>query len=436
MKHWLKKPIALPLLAMTGLAILIILVKSRSTPEIVHHSEFATPAKIASLSEQMITPIAIGFGTVNPTSNLQVPAEVAGEVLWVHPKLKKGSEIKTGETVVKLDQRDYQLTLSKAKAELSSKKTQLAELLLEEKNTQQKLILMEKKLQLNEAEFARKQALSKQGAISASQLDAEEQILINMRTEFKNLQLQQDLHPKQRELLNAEISVAKASIEEQRRNLDRTEIAMPFDARIGEVSVEKGSFINKGSTLFIAQGKDQVEIEAQFPIERMVPLLVGYPSESFEGLDDQARLNAFDWQAKVRLVGGITTAEWDAKVVRGSDSIDPQTRTLSIVVAIDSPHKQTIIGKRPPLLKGMYVQVSIQSKAKTGWKIPRSALHENNIYFMDADNRLRIKDDLIAYQMGDFAVLKEKPEFSSLIISDIIPAVEGMLIEPFVEAVQ
>ena len=430
MKHWLQKPIALPIIVVIGIGLFLLVTKSRQAPDAQSQDEYATPAYVLNLKPESVTPRVTGYGSVNPASNLNVPAEVAGGIKWVHAGLKKGAELKAGTKVIQLDKRDYQLTLSKAKADRERIKTQLAELNLEESNTKRQLELAQKKLDLASSEFKRKKELADQGALSKSQLEAEEQVLINMRTELQNLELKLDLHPKQRDLLKAESSVAQATIEEQARNLERTTIYMPFDARIGQVNVDKGAFVATGSTLFIAQGKKRVEIEAQISMPSMLPLIQHIRGKDLNQLSAKERLSALNIKANVQMVGAPETANWPAKVLRTSDSIDPQTRTMSIVVAIDEADKKAITGQRPPLLKGMYMAVTLSSDAMEGWKIPRSAIHENRLYYLDDENRLRIREARVLFKVDDYAILTDKPAFKRLVISDIIPAVDGMLIAP------
>jgi len=430
MKHWLRKPIALPVIVIIGIGLFLLITKSRQAPDAKSQEEYATPAFVLDLKPESVTPRVTGYGSVNPSSNLNVPAEVAGEINWIHAGLKKGAELKAGTKVLQLDKRDYQLTLSKAKADKERIKTQLAELNLEEANTTRQLELTQKKLDLATSEFKRKKELADQGALSKSQLEAEERNLINMRTELQNHQLKLDLHPKQRDLLKAESSVAQATIEEQERNLERTSIYMPFDARIGDVNVDKGAFVATGSTLFIAQGKERVEIEAQISMPGMLPLIQHIRGKNLNQLSAKERLAALSIKANVQMVGAPKTANWPAKVLRTSDSIDPQTRTMSIVVAIDDADKKAITGQRPPLLKGMYMAVTLSSEPMKGWKIPRSAIHENRLYYLDHGNRLRIREARVLFKADDYAILTDQPEFKRLVVSDIIPAVDGMLIAP------
>lgn len=429
MKTWLKKPIILPILVVLGVLALIIIKSGKSAPTAGTVKEYATPVETQSLQATSITPYAIGYGTAKPSSNLNVPAEVSAEISWIHPKLKQGANLKAGTEVVKFETRDIELTLSKTKADLTSQSTRVAELDLEERNAEQQLQLSQQKYELAKAEYERKKALAKQGAIANSTVDTEQRNLITQETDLENMKLKLALYPKQRELLGSEIKIAKAQIEEQERNLSRTRVFLPFNARIGSVNVEKGSFISKGSTLFVAQGKNNMEILTQIPAKKMLPLLshaIGKKvSDSTASLQKKLGL-----KAKVFWVDGPESAFWSAKVLRSNDSIDSKTRSIGLIVGIDNAVEQEVIGIRPPIFKGMYLKVEITGNSFNAIKIPRSALHQGNLYLMNNENRLVIEKAQVAFVQGDEAILSQAPSLASLILTDLIPAVHGMLLQP------
>ncbi len=429
MKKWLKKPVALPALVVLGIVAFMIIKGGKLAPSQSTLKEYATPTHILALETQTVTPKATGYGTASPSSHLNVPAEVSAEVVWVHPKLKQGSNILAGELVVKLEKRDFELALTKVKADLNSQSTRVAELDLEEKNAERQLLLSEQKYQLAQAEFKRKQALAKQGAIASSTVDNEQRNLIAQQTELENMKLQLALYPKQRELLGAQIKINQAQLEEQVRNLARTQVNLPFNARIGAVNIEKGSFINKGNTLFVAQGKNNMEVLTQIAAKNMLPLFTKVRgqklNESQENFQEKLGLTA-----KVFWVDGPKGAFWPASVLRGNDSIDSKTRSIGLIVGIDNPQQQEVLGIRPPLFKGMFLRVEITGHSFQAIKIPRSAIHQGKLYLMDEENRLMIEPAKVAFSQGDHAILQDFPTSKKLVLSDLIPAVPGMLLLP------
>ena len=134
-------------------------------------------------------------------------------------------------------------------------------------------------------------------------------------------------------------------------------------------------------------------------------------------------------------IGGDQLAEWDAEFVRISDSVDAQTQTIGIVVAVDKPMQKIIAGVRPPLSKDMFVQVSIAGhKQMDRIVIPRSVIRNNQVYLVDEQNRLQTRVITRAYDQQQFTVIGEGlNRGEQLVVSDLVPAVDGMLLQPEID---
>jgi multidrug efflux pump subunit AcrA (membrane-fusion protein) len=105
------------------------------------------------------------------------------------------------------------------------------------------------------------------------------------------------------------------------------------------------------------------------------------------------------------------------------------------VVAVDEPYEKIIPGRRPALVRGMYCEVELQGMTREGRLIiPRSALHDGHVYLLDADQRLQRRAVEIDFAQSTFICLKSGlNEGDILVVSDPVPAIEGMLVEPVVD---
>ena len=130
----------------------------------------------------------------------------------------------------------------------------------------------------------------------------------------------------------------------------------------------------------------------------------------------------------MRLVGDdFTGAVWDGRVVRFSESVDPIRRTASVVVMVDNPYEKIIPGVRPPLLKGMYVAVDLMAPARPMRVIPRDAIHQGQVYVVDRNNRLELRNIQIAHLQEQLAVIADGlAEDEMVVVTDLIPVIEGM----------
>jgi hypothetical protein len=128
---------------------------------------------------------------------------------------------------------------------------------------------------------------------------------------------------------------------------------------------------------------------------------------------------------------GNHIAEWQAEFVRFSDIVDPETRTMGVVVAVDDPFDKIIPGYRPPLSKGMFARVVLSGKISMRRIIvPRSAIRAGTVYVVDENSRLRRRAVKILFSQGNISVIEEGlSEGERIVVSDIVPAVDGMLLQ-------
>ncbi|MDX1606828.1 MAG: hypothetical protein R3202_11590, partial [Candidatus Competibacterales bacterium] len=149
-------------------------------------------------------------------------------------------------------------------------------------------------------------------------------------------------------------------------------------------------------------------------------------------IDSDTAREVLDFAARVRLPTLDLPVEWAARVVRLSDAIDPATRTVGVVVAVDEPYRQARPGVRPPLIKGLFVEVELRGAARPDRVVvPAAALHEDRVYLIDADNRLRRQAVDVAFRQPGYALIGAGLSGSErLVVSDVTPAIDGQLLEP------
>ena len=147
-----------------------------------------------------------------------------------------------------------------------------------------------------------------------------------------------------------------------------------------------------------------------------------------------AELTGFKPVVKMDVGNGLI-AEWEAEFVRISDRVDPQTRTMGIVVAVDRPMQKIIAGVRPPLSKGMFVQVVIAGRIQPdSIVLPRSVIRAGKVYIVNAENRLETRAVKRLYNQQQMAVIGEGLlAGEKIVVSDLIPAVDGMLLQSVVD---
>ena len=239
--------------------------------------------------------------------------------------------------------------------------------------------------------------------------------------------------PSRLQALNAELAVKKSSLTQAELDIKKCVIEAPFNCRLGEVDIQAGQFLARGEVLFEAYSTAIMEIDAQIPMDQ-ARKLVGADTEAVNplgiGLDEIARLLGIE--AIVRMTAGDLVVDWQARVTGIREQIDPTTRSVAVVVAVDDPYEKVIPGKRPPLVKGMFCEIELRARPRPGKiVIPRSAMHGDAVYVVNAAGRLEKRTVDVDFRQGDFVCIKTGLHAGELVVvSDPTPAIEGMLVDP------
>lgn len=440
---WLSRFWALPLVVAMGVVIALVIIKSR--PQMQHQvsAETGVPVTTLQVAEYEVRPTVTGYGEVEPDILLDVRAEVAGKVVHVHPQLKQGVLLPAGTLVVQIDDSDYVLALKKAQATLAQNRANLAEQDITRQDAELDLKLAKDKLSLASKELVRFEQLLKKRSVAQSQVDSQRNAVLQARQEVQSLQNSLDALPYTTEVLRAQLEIAEAEVAAQELNLERTQIRLPFDARIASQSVETDQYVGLNTSLFSAQTIDKVLINAQFALPQMRLLSKGFdlPAEQAdvfiqEGAETDTLMRRLGLTARVSLVGNDARVNWEAKVERISNNLDPASRTVGVIVSVARPYEQVEPGLKPPLIDGMYMQVELQGRAQAFLVVPRTALHEGELY-LAGEGQTLIRQPVEGFAQQQMLLLDPQQirlPSDQVITSDLFPAVSGMLLAPQTDA--
>jgi len=415
-----------------GVVIFVLLVKNRAQPDIIPLTEFAKATHVITVPEVDVIPLVKSNGTVKPSQVWRGIAEVNGKIVEMHPRLKKGAIINKGETIAKISPSDYQLAISQAQASISTNQTQLTELDVQQKNTKSLLAIENNALELSKTELERKKKMFKDKTISRADYDRENKNYLNQQKSHAILKNTLALYPVQRDRLKAELKKLDAQLEIAKLNLQRTTIKMPFTGRVAEINIERGQFVRQGEALVIADGMEKAEITVQIPINSMSQLIRSSETTVFNELHSPQIENSLKITAAVKLHLNENNVEWKGKVARISETLDLKTRTIGVIVEVDAPYKNIIPGIKPPLMKGLFVSVELRGQLQHDrLVVPRSAIYDSHVRIVSSDNRLESRKITTSLIMGGFAVVSSGlKKGEQVVVSDLVPAIDGMLLQP------
>ncbi|MEM1093532.1 MAG: biotin/lipoyl-binding protein, partial [Bacteroidota bacterium] len=153
-----------------------------------------------------------GTGTVQPTREVSLSAEVAGRLVSVSPSLVTGGIVRAGQVLATIDPSDYENAVVIAEAQVTQRRVEVAQ--------------AEEEVKLAQAEWARLNTLT--GATSmpdSSDLG---------RLAFREPQLQLSI---------ASLRSAEAQLADAQARLERTQIKAPFSGRIRSKLVDLGQYV-------------------------------------------------------------------------------------------------------------------------------------------------------------------------------------------------
>jgi len=441
-KHWKaslgKKLLLLPPIAV-GVIVLVVLARGRAKPTRVAEHELARPVRVLTLEVGDVVPRAIAYGTVKPSKTWVATAEISGRILELSALLREGEIVPAGHDLIRIDDADQKLEVARLQAEAEGLQVRIDKLDLSKTNYLALLDVDRRSLELAEAEWNRLRGLVENKTISLAEADAQGRQVLAQRAAVVKHENALRLLPSERAQLEAQKKATVAKVNMAQRAEARALIKTPFACRIEKVDVERTQPVRPGQELAVAFDVAVAEIEARIALQQASHLFRPSDREAVVGaMSGRVDWSRFGIEASVRLRLPGRTYEWEGRFARAAPSLSALTRAVGIVIAVDRPFGKAGREGYPPLLKGMFVEVELRGPAhKDKLSVPRAAIHQGRIYTVDAEDRLRIVPVEIEFVQGRDAVLSSSSSVEAgtrIVVTDLIPAIEGMLLAPQAEA--
>ena len=318
-------------------------------------------------------------GEVRSVTEINVIPQVSGRIIKVADEFIDGGNIKKGQPLIWVDDRDYKLASISAESRVAQ-----ARKLLER--------------EIAEGELAKKD-WEELGEGEASPLT---------------------LRIPQLEEAQALLNAAEADLEKAKLNLERTVISLPFDGLIKKKNAGIGQYVNAGSILGSAFSTEKVLIPLPLTDTELsyLDLPLGYESKKY--LDGPKVI--------FRSFISSKNIEWTGRITRTSGSIDSLTRLVYAYAEVINPYDQT-----PPLVIGTYVDAEIEGNfISGGFVISNAAIKNGNeIYLIDENNKLKIKTiEVVGTENEDVIIFGVINENDMIVVSTLNTGYEGMELTP------
>jgi len=377
-------------LKILGAAVLVVAVLyvARRTPE-DRVLQNAAPLVRITLAE----PVAYRFsvtthGSVSPRTESDLIPQVSGELLWISPSLVAGGFFESGDVLARIDQADYRVDRETARASVARAKSEHGRA---------------------KKELERQRLLANRSVASESRIDDAENTF---------------------SVAEATLREAQARLERASRNLSRTELKAPYRGRVRNKQVDVGEFVTRGASIAKLYAVDFAEVRLPVPDRELAYLDVPLVPQI---RDDAAQATPAPG-SRVVLSAEFAGRDhlWEATLVRTEGELDPRSRMVHLVARVSDPYGLEANPEMPrttPLAVGLFVKAEIEGHSiDRAFVVPRDALRpEDQVYVVDAENRLHFRDVEVLRTERENVILGEGLEEGDRVCTSPLEAViDGM----------
>lgn len=279
-------------------------------------------------------------GEVQPRREIALTPEVGGKIVFVSDKFVDGGIIKEGDLLVRIEDADYRLAVTRAEARVA---------------TAQQALQVEQA----ESELARQdyEELSGNTGASASSLTLREPQLARAQADYE---------------------AARADLSDAKLALRRTEIRAPFDGRVRSISANFGQFVSVGSPIGVLFATDIAEVRLPLSDSDLAKLRLPLAFSADYG--DGPNVN-FSTPA-----AGLERT-WEGHLVRVAAAIDPGTRQISAIAQVQDPYGAGSDDGFPMAI-GLFVTAAIEGPTlDRAVTLPRIAVNDDSyVYTLDDED--------------------------------------------------
>lgn len=353
--RWTK--IVLPVGILVVAALLSWLVAARQQPERKPPPPPSLLVDVATAEREPVTFVVHSQGVVTARTRTTLVSEVSGQIVEVSPAFVSGGFFKRGDVLVRIDPRNYQAALKRARSEVAKAQTKVA--------TEHAL-----------AGYAY-QDWQRLRSLDATAKPASDLAL-------RKPQLAEAV---------AGLEFAEADLDRATEDLNRTVIRAPYHGMVREKRADVGQFVNMGTALADTLAIDYAEVRLPLPQNELQYIdLPTAESEAFLPVT----LNAD--------IGGVAHT-WRGRVVRTEGVFDAQSRVLHVVAQVDDPYRTGDGASGEPLRIGTFVTARIQGRPGGElFVIPRHSLQRGRtIWLVGEDMAIRPRQLEIMRSDEEFA---------------------------------
>jgi multidrug efflux system membrane fusion protein len=318
----------------------------------------AVPVGVATVKQGDFDVYLTGLGSVQAFYTVSLKTRIDGQIMQVN--FREGQDVKTGDLLIVIDPRPYEVALAQAKANLQKDEAQLTNA---------------------KAQYERNKVLYVQGVIAKQDLDT-------LEASFGTYE--------------GTIASDKAAIQNAQLNLTYCYIKSPIDGRVGLRQVDPGNYVTA------AGGTPMLVITQLHPIAVVFTL----PQEQLQTVREHMKQGALEVDAysqddqKKLATGKLQTID---------NEIDPTTGTAKLKAVFDNPDSMLW----PNEFVNAHLLLQVRKDAVTA---PASAILRGPdgpfSYVVDANKTVQMRPVQVALTQGATVVIASGLQGGERVVTD------------------
>ena len=347
---------------------------------------------------------------VRPRNRVIINAEVAGQVVKIHPNFEVGSYFSEGDVLIELDEEDvtqqeisYENALANkilAASQVEVAKTNIREYLEGSYQTElaakeMALVVSQTNLKSAKDMHSHAEKMFRKGYASSLELGSKADTVKHAELEVKTRQTELDVFKnitkaKVLQELEATLSAARArlaaeeaALKLEKQKLGREQLRAPFDGRVVVKSIGLGQQVSAATVLGEVISVDYAEV--RLPLARRDLRYLKLPELSNDEPVAVELRDAIDEGS-----GNV----WEAKIVRTEGMLDQNSLELFAIAVVEDPFG--LRSQTPVLRMGQPVTAAIRGIVLNDViKVPRNAVSQLNKVFVVDKERLTLSQRTI-----------------------------------------
>lgn len=356
----MKRKITVSILLMAGFlalgaGIALVLVKTEPVAETTQPVRLPLVVKTVKLEPQTVVEPIVGYGTARADRYARLSAQVTGEIVELPDSLKPGVEVKKGDLLLGIDQRDYAQSLQRAESLLAEARAQIEQLEVQRKNLDRLIETAGRQVESTEWEFNRVKKLFEEGSAPKREYEQMRFVHEQARLALQRLENEKSLLPTTRAQLAARSRNHEAEIEIAQLDLQRCRVTAPFDGQVDAVQVELGERVQVGLPLLSLLDPQLIEVPIELPVAVRSRVRVG---------------------AACRLsVDTVSDVSWSGRIRRIAPTASESTRSFELYIEVKNSEGPA------PLVPGYFVRAVIDGPTLADvLVVPRGAVQRGRVF--------------------------------------------------------